>query len=173
MILSTVICDLVSNLDCDVVAGELHVPVLPRCRLTDRRHQWSRWFAVGDGGCMLRTRLLLIRDHWFRRGRCDAGPTNLALIFCQLIASITLFFNVGEAGKGIRLGIEKWQIVEIVICLTASGGPFLTLPMQEFFYNPHSRGQTSNWSMGQKISVDSATMMNKGLEVIEAHWLFG
>ena len=59
------------------------------------------------------------------------------------------------------------------ICLTASGGPFLTLPIDEFgSITPAAAVKHPNWDMGQKISVDSATMMNKGLEVIEAHWLF-
>ena len=60
------------------------------------------------------------------------------------------------------------------ICLTASGGPFLTMPIGEFAaITPAAAVKHPNWKMGQKISVDSATMMNKGLEVIEAHWLFG
>ena len=59
------------------------------------------------------------------------------------------------------------------ICLTASGGPFLTMPVGEFAaITPAAAVKHPNWEMGQKISVDSATMMNKGLEVIEAHWLF-
>ena len=59
------------------------------------------------------------------------------------------------------------------ICLTASGGPFLTLPIGEFAaITPAAAVKHPNWEMGQKISVDSATMMNKGLEVIEARWLF-
>jgi 1-deoxy-D-xylulose-5-phosphate reductoisomerase len=60
------------------------------------------------------------------------------------------------------------------ICLTASGGPFLTMPIGEFTaITPAAAVKHPNWEMGQKISVDSATMMNKGLEVIEAQWLFG
>ncbi len=59
------------------------------------------------------------------------------------------------------------------ICLTASGGPFLTTPIDEFAaITPAAAIKHPNWEMGQKISVDSATMMNKGLEVIEAHWIF-
>ena len=59
------------------------------------------------------------------------------------------------------------------ILLTASGGPFRTLPLEEFQnITPVQAVSHPNWVMGQKISVDSATMMNKGLEVIEAHWLF-
>ncbi len=59
------------------------------------------------------------------------------------------------------------------ILLTASGGPFRTRPLAELpFVTPDEACAHPNWVMGRKISVDSATMMNKGLEVIEAHWLF-
>ncbi|MGM0594852.1 MAG: 1-deoxy-D-xylulose-5-phosphate reductoisomerase [Pseudomonadota bacterium] len=59
------------------------------------------------------------------------------------------------------------------ILLTASGGPFRTTPMEKLAaMTPVQAVAHPNWSMGQKISVDSATMMNKGLEVIEACWLF-
>ncbi|NDP42483.1 MAG: 1-deoxy-D-xylulose-5-phosphate reductoisomerase, partial [Aromatoleum sp.] len=60
------------------------------------------------------------------------------------------------------------------IVLTASGGPFRTMPLAELSrVTPDQACAHPNWVMGRKISVDSATMMNKGLEVIEAHWLFG
>jgi 1-deoxy-D-xylulose-5-phosphate reductoisomerase len=63
-------------------------------------------------------------------------------------------------------GIEK-------ILLTASGGPFRTKSIEELKdISPEQACAHPNWSMGRKISVDSATMMNKGLEVIEASWLF-
>ncbi len=66
-------------------------------------------------------------------------------------------------GKGIRR-----------IILTASGGPFRDYALADLAnVTPEQAIAHPNWSMGQKISVDSATMMNKGLEVIEAHWLFG
>ncbi|WP_416191534.1 1-deoxy-D-xylulose-5-phosphate reductoisomerase [Neisseria sp. CCUG12390] len=59
------------------------------------------------------------------------------------------------------------------IILTASGGPFLETDLAEFDHiTPAQAVKHPNWSMGRKISVDSATMMNKGLELIEAHWLF-
>jgi 1-deoxy-D-xylulose-5-phosphate reductoisomerase len=59
------------------------------------------------------------------------------------------------------------------ILLTASGGPFRQTPLQELeTVTPEQAVAHPNWSMGRKISVDSATMMNKGLEVIEACWLF-
>ncbi|CAI8327656.1 MAG: 1-deoxy-D-xylulose 5-phosphate reductoisomerase [Opitutia bacterium UBA7350] len=60
------------------------------------------------------------------------------------------------------------------IILTASGGPFRDTPLAELEkVTPSDAVQHPNWSMGHKISVDSATMANKGLELIEAHWLFG
>ena len=59
------------------------------------------------------------------------------------------------------------------IILTASGGPFLTADLGTFDnITPAQAVKHPNWSMGHKISIDSATMMNKGLELIEAHWLF-
>ena len=60
------------------------------------------------------------------------------------------------------------------ILLTGSGGPFRTTPLEQLpDMTPEQACAHPNWRMGRKISVDSATMMNKGLEVIEAHWLFG
>jgi len=59
------------------------------------------------------------------------------------------------------------------IILTASGGPFRTLAAEEFAaITPQQALAHPNWEMGPKISIDSATLMNKGLEVIEARWLF-
>jgi len=60
------------------------------------------------------------------------------------------------------------------IILTGSGGPFRTRPLEEFLdITLEEALNHPNWKMGNKITIDSATMMNKGLEVIEAHWLFG
>ncbi|VEI77840.1 1-deoxy-D-xylulose 5-phosphate reductoisomerase [Mannheimia haemolytica] len=65
-----------------------------------------------------------------------------------------------------ELGVSK-------IILTGSGGPFRIKPLNEFdSITPAQAVAHPNWSMGKKISVDSATMMNKGLEYIEARWLF-
>ena len=68
---------------------------------------------------------------------------------------------------------ENLNEVEKLI-LTASGGPFLNKE-KSFFDNATVNEALNhpNWKMGSKITIDSATMMNKGLEVIEAHWLFG
>ncbi|WP_251359470.1 1-deoxy-D-xylulose-5-phosphate reductoisomerase [Kangiella sp. TOML190] len=68
-------------------------------------------------------------------------------------------------------GIQSCGIENIV--LTGSGGPFLEKPLEEFAaITPDEACAHPNWDMGRKISVDSATMMNKGLELIEACWLF-
>lgn len=65
------------------------------------------------------------------------------------------------------LGVEE-------LWLTASGGPFRNTPLEELnTITPEQACAHPNWVMGRKISVDSATMMNKGLELIEAFWLFG
>lgn len=60
------------------------------------------------------------------------------------------------------------------LLLTASGGPFRQLALTDFAHiTPEQACAHPIWQMGEKISIDSATMMNKGLEIIEAHWLFG
>jgi len=70
------------------------------------------------------------------------------------------------AGNMAASGISK-------ILLTASGGPFRNTPLSDLKnVTPAQACAHPNWTMGRKISVDSASMMNKGLEVIEAHWLF-
>ena len=67
----------------------------------------------------------------------------------------------------LSLGVEE-------LWLTASGGPFRNTPLKQLAaITPEQACAHPNWVMGRKISVDSATMMNKGLEVIEAFWLFG
>lgn len=72
---------------------------------------------------------------------------------------------------GYRIGSKLPSLTQIL--LTGSGGPFRTLPLSEFeSITPAQAIAHPNWRMGPKISVDSATMMNKGLELIEACWLF-
>jgi 1-deoxy-D-xylulose-5-phosphate reductoisomerase len=68
---------------------------------------------------------------------------------------------------------ERMQDVER-LWLTASGGPFRTLPKEQLAHVTAADAlKHPNWSMGAKITIDSATMMNKGFEMIEARWLFG
>jgi len=74
-------------------------------------------------------------------------------------------------GSTYQVGLRPNQVSHIT--LTASGGPFWQLPKDEFEHiTPAQAVAHPKWNMGAKISVDSATLMNKGLEVIEAHWLF-
>ncbi len=74
-------------------------------------------------------------------------------------------FQALEAGR--RTDVD-------MIILTASGGPFRSMPKDQLAdVTPAQALNHPNWDMGNKISIDSATLMNKGLEVIEAHWLFG
>ncbi|MDR3054214.1 MAG: 1-deoxy-D-xylulose-5-phosphate reductoisomerase [Zoogloeaceae bacterium] len=73
---------------------------------------------------------------------------------------------------GFKPGLEKTGVRRLL--LTASGGPFRNRAAATFeSVTPEEACAHPNWAMGRKISVDSASMMNKGLELIEAHWLFG
>lgn len=79
-----------------------------------------------------------------------------------IFQSLPRGYDGNLAGHGVRR-----------ILLTASGGPFRNTPLSELQnVTPEQACAHPNWVMGRKISVDSASMMNKGLEVIEAHWLF-
>jgi 1-deoxy-D-xylulose-5-phosphate reductoisomerase len=79
-----------------------------------------------------------------------------------IFQSLPIDFSRGLSECGVRR-----------ILLTASGGPFRTTPRSALAdVTPEAACAHPNWVMGRKISVDSASMMNKGLEVIEAHWLF-
>ena len=103
-------------------------------------------------------------------GRADAprllvGPEGLKQLAALDGTDVVLNSVVGIAGLGASL---------TKILLTASGGPFFGMKTEEL------RGKTKadalkhpNWNMGAKITIDSATLMNKGLELIEAVWLFG
>ena len=88
-------------------------------------------------------------------------------IFQCLPPGFTGVSGAGLSGSGLSgTGVSK-------LVLSASGGPFRTTPIEQLMtVSPDQACAHPNWSMGRKISVDSATMMNKGLELIEACWLF-
>jgi len=105
-----------------------------------------------------------------------------------IVVGGSMFMQAVRDGGGLLLPIDSehsavfqslpedpstWSYRVNKIILTASGGPFRTRdPKTLSQVSPQEACAHPNWSMGRKISVDSATMMNKGLEVIEAHWLF-
>jgi 1-deoxy-D-xylulose-5-phosphate reductoisomerase len=115
------------------------------------------------------------------RARKDIALANKEILvtaghlFMNLVAEFGVrLFPVDSEHSAIFQSIEGHRCKDIgKIILTASGGPFLNTPaaqlskvtVQDALNHP-------NWNMGKKITIDSATMMNKGLEVIEARWLF-
>ncbi|OGU16872.1 MAG: 1-deoxy-D-xylulose-5-phosphate reductoisomerase [Geobacteraceae bacterium GWC2_53_11] len=96
-------------------------------------------------------------------------------IFMDLVAEFGVrLFPVDSEHSAIFQSIEGHRCEDIhKIILTASGGPFLNTPASTLSQvTVRDALNHPNWSMGKKITIDSATMMNKGLEVIEARWLF-
>jgi len=112
---------------------------------------------------------LVMSGALFMAAAAEGGATLLPIDseHSAVFQSLPRGFVCGRAGEFERSGARR-------ILLTASGGPFRTTPIERLAgVTPEQACAHPNWVMGRKISVDSATMMNKGLEVIEAHWLFG
>jgi 1-deoxy-D-xylulose-5-phosphate reductoisomerase len=85
-------------------------------------------------------------------------------------------FQCLEGGASLQLAQGQHSNLSCIrrIILTASGGPFRETPAKEFAaITPEQALKHPTWNMGPKITIDSATLFNKGLEMIEAHWLFG
>jgi 1-deoxy-D-xylulose-5-phosphate reductoisomerase len=96
-------------------------------------------------------------------------------LFMDLVAEYGVrLFPVDSEHSAIFQSIEGHRCEDIrKIILTASGGPFLNTPATQLSQvTVRDALNHPNWNMGRKITIDSATMMNKGLEVIEARWLF-
>jgi len=90
-----------------------------------------------------------------------------------LVMSGAYFMQQAELHKATLFNADKSYQGLTHITLTASGGPFRLKSQQELEnVTPAEACAHPNWDMGKKISVDSASLMNKGLEIIEAHWLF-
>ena len=116
----------------------------------------------------------------------EAGK-DLALASKEILVAAGQLTMTAAAGSGSRIlpvdsehsavfqclrGLEPREVRRII--LTASGGPFLEASREELAaVTPEAALDHPRWQMGKKVSLDSATMMNKGLEVLEAHWLFG
>jgi 1-deoxy-D-xylulose-5-phosphate reductoisomerase len=112
---------------------------------------------------------LVMSGALFMRAIEEGGATLLPIDseHSAIFQALPRGFACGREGEFERSGVRR-------ILLTASGGPFRNTPIERLAkMTPQQACAHPNWVMGPKISVDSATMMNKGLEVIEAHWLFG
>jgi len=93
-----------------------------------------------------------------------------AIFQCLVSQASPLAKSPGSASE--TLTLTSRDIRRII--LTASGGPFRETPQKEFdSITPEQALKHPTWNMGPKITIDSATLFNKGLEMIEAHWLFG
>ena len=117
----------------------------------------------------------------------DAGK-DIAFVNKEVMVMAGALVNAAVQKNGVNLIPIDGEMSAIFQCLegarerqaeihrlliTASGGPFRTLPKEKLYsVTPQQALRHPNWKMGQKITIDSATMMNKGLEVIEAKWLF-
>ena len=154
-----------------VEVGAGHAAVI---EAADRPADWVMAAIVGAAG--LRPTLAAVR-----RGAVVA----LANKECLVSAGRLMIREVARAGATLLpvdsehsaifqlFDFERREAIEKII-LTASGGPFRNMSRGEMeAVTPAQAVRHPNWSMGPKISIDSATMMNKGLELIEAHHLFG
>ena len=117
----------------------------------------------------------------------DAGK-DIAFVNKEVMVMAGALVNAAVEANGVNLIPIDGEMSAIFQCLegarerqaeihrlliTASGGPFRTAPKEALYsVTPQQALRHPNWKMGQKITIDSATMMNKGLEVIEAKWLF-
>jgi 1-deoxy-D-xylulose-5-phosphate reductoisomerase len=100
-----------------------------------------------------------------------AGEVVMAAVLKSGVALLPVDSEHNAIHQCLRGG-ESSEVRRLV--LTASGGPFRKLPLAKFSkITPKQALAHPNWKMGQRITIDSATMMNKGFEVIEAKWLFG
>ena len=102
-----------------------------------------------------------------------AGPIIMGLIKKNKSSIIPIDSEHNAIYQALQGLPNKKKFLKRII-LTASGGPFLNTPLKDIAHvNVEDALKHPNWKMGQKVTIDSATMMNKGLEVIEASFLFG
>ena len=153
----TALADIASHKDVDVVmAAIVGAAGLPSSLAAAR---------AGKTVLLANKEALVMAGRIFMNAVADNGATLLPIDseHNAVFQSLPRHFGEGLSNVGVRK-----------IILTASGGPFRSRLNSELHsVTPDEACAHPNWVMGRKISVDSATMMNKGLEVIEAHWLFG
>ncbi|WP_374273976.1 1-deoxy-D-xylulose-5-phosphate reductoisomerase [Brevundimonas sp.] len=161
--------DAVVDLDCEVAAGPEAV-----IEAATRPADWIMASIVGSAG---------LASAWAAAGTgATLALANKESLVCCGPALIERVRAAG--GRLIPVDSEHSAIFQVFpherpdgvarVVLTASGGPFRTLPREHMAaITPEQAVAHPNWSMGAKISVDSATLANKGLELIEAAYLFG
>ena len=122
-------------------------------------------------GSMLRWR---IRKHWLLRGSwLLRTQTHLALRLLPVDSEHSAIWQCLQGQAKAKPPMALPESVERMI-LTASGGALRGLSAEDVYNaTPKQALAHPNWSMGPKVTVDCASLMNKGLELIEAHWLFG
>ena len=149
------LCELAAHENTDIlIAAIVGAAGLPSCMAAARS---------GKTILLANKEALVVSGQWFMQAAAASGATILPLDSEHNALFQCLPQGAGAVTKDIR---KVW--------LTASGGPFLARAIDTFDTITVAEAcQHPTWTMGQKISVDSATMMNKGLEVIEAHYLFG
>jgi 1-deoxy-D-xylulose-5-phosphate reductoisomerase len=149
------LCDVASHPEVDVVMGAIvGAAGLPPCLAAAR---------AGKKLLLANKEALVVGGRWFMQ-QVEAGGATLLPIDSEHSA---VFQSLPESPATWAQRVDK-------IVLTASGGPFRQRdPDTLREVTPEQACAHPNWVMGRKISVDSATMMNKALEVIEAHYLFG
>jgi 1-deoxy-D-xylulose-5-phosphate reductoisomerase len=149
------LCDVASDPEVDVVMGAIvGAAGLPPCLAAAR---------TGKKLLLANKEALVVGGRWFMQ-QVEAGGATLLPIDSEHSA---VFQSLPESPATWAQRVDK-------IVLTASGGPFRQRdPDTLREVTPEQACAHPNWVMGRKISVDSATMMNKALEVIEAHYLFG
>ncbi len=152
----------VSDSDCDTVMAAIVgaaglLPTLAAARAGKRVLLANKEALVMSGDLLMQA----VRDSGAELIPIDSEHN--AIFQCLPAGFNALQSDAARAECGVE---ELW--------LTASGGPFRMTPLVDLAdITPDQACAHPNWVMGRKISVDSATMMNKGLEVIEAQWLFG
>ncbi|MET3116413.1 1-deoxy-D-xylulose-5-phosphate reductoisomerase [Undibacterium sp. GrIS 1.8] len=153
---SQALCDVASSVDCDtVMAAIVGAAGLPASLAAAR---------AGKKVLLANKEALVMSGQIFINTVRDSGATLLPIDSEHNAIFQCLPHNYNRHPS--EYGISK-------IILTASGGPFLNRNLESLSdVTPDEAVAHPNWVMGRKISIDSATMMNKGLEVIEAHWLF-
>jgi 1-deoxy-D-xylulose-5-phosphate reductoisomerase len=136
----------------------------PRCGADDARHDGVAGLASTLAAARAAKRVLLAN----KEALVMAG----ALVMRAAKESGALVLPVDSEHNAVFQCLSERKAVRKIV-LTASGGPFRTAPVESLArVTPEQACAHPNWVMGRKISVDSASMMNKGLEVIEARWLF-